>query len=256
MQQSSSPSRERVKWPWSTTLLDANPDTPPLRQRLNVIDPPLSAREKDALSKECDGPDAPAGRVKWNSGKYGYRVQKNSPFWLLSKVTGLPMSAGVSGSTYTLMATAETLGLSQEELILLRLVYIGWQINFQDHTLLEVSLGAARSFAERSVPRWGKKPKDANDWLGVYRRLVPPDFNFQGVTKDSLNTHIEDYIKAFNKKHGTSVPVTRKEWPGHRGASRWWEHEVFDFMLDDIPILQGNTGSLSEVPPCAELAAE
>lgn len=160
----------------------------------------------------------------------------------MSKLTGLPVTAGVSTTTYALMSTGETLGLTEHELIILRLTLIGWMIPFQDHTLLEVVMGASRSFRGRSFPQWGGDKSAPEDWLTIYQHLLPPTANFshRGITLETLNAHIETYVDTFNQKHQTQVPKGRSEWPGHNvdPSNLWWKHRVFEYMLDDIDTKQ------------------
>lgn len=242
LQQKSSPGRARMRYPALKTLQHHNISV--LFTRADTLDPPMS-RDEQAKLVEChDFIKVPEDRIPWNSGKFGYMVEENSPLWLLSQITGLPTSSGVSGSTYAIMSTAETLNLVEEELALLRLVLLGWQLPFQDHTLLEVMMGAARSFHGRSYPKWHSHGTPSlQDWKDIHQHLLPDNFDHDGVTLAALNKHISSYISSFNAQHGTAVA-----WPGMGGGNRWWEHKVFDFMMDEVA--QMALTSPSPLKPC------
>eukprot|EP00929_Paragymnodinium_shiwhaense_P054592 TRINITY_DN2736_c0_g2_i1.p1 TRINITY_DN2736_c0_g2~~TRINITY_DN2736_c0_g2_i1.p1 ORF type:complete len:643 (+),score=101.37 TRINITY_DN2736_c0_g2_i1:76-2004(+) len=236
LQLDSLPFRAKLQWPWTTSLEAMNETY--LQPRMVTLDPPLS-RDEAEKAKTC--PDqAKAGaddeRVPWISGKFGYLVEEDSPLWLLSEITGLPTAAGTSGSTFILMSTAETVNMGADELMLMRLVLIGWMIPFQDHTLIEVIQGAARSFEGRSFPKWqsaeaaGDAVPTLDDWKNIHKTLLPDDFKYGGVTLKKLNKHIDEYITKFNDQHGTKV-----KWPSDQGdGTKWWEHEVFDYVSDSF----------------------
>eukprot|EP00929_Paragymnodinium_shiwhaense_P054595 TRINITY_DN2736_c0_g3_i1.p1 TRINITY_DN2736_c0_g3~~TRINITY_DN2736_c0_g3_i1.p1 ORF type:complete len:567 (+),score=128.41 TRINITY_DN2736_c0_g3_i1:257-1957(+) len=235
LQLDSSPFRAKLKWPWTASLAEMGVKYKFPRKA--TLDPPLSPDEQKHMETCPDKPpnDPANERIPWISGKFGYLVQEDSPLWLLSEVTGLPTSAGASGSTFILMSTGETSNMEPEELMLMRLVFIGWMIPFQDHTMLEVLMGAARSFEGRSFPNWksaedGDATPTLEDWKRIHETLLPEDFNYGGVTLQKLNQHISAYIEKFNAKHGTSV-----KWPNQEGdGTKWWEHEVFDYQLDSF----------------------
>jgi len=242
LQQKSTPGRARMGYPALRILQRHNINV--LFSRASTLEPPMS-RDEEAKLVEChDLIKVPEGRVPWNSCKFGYVVEENSPLWLLSQITGLPTASGVSGSTYAIMSTAETLNLVEDELALLRLVLIGWQLPFQDHTLLEVATGAARSFHGRSFPKWySHGVPTPQDWKDIHKHLLPDNFDHDGVTLATLNDHISSYISSFNAQHGTAVT-----WPGMGGGNMWWEHEVFDFMMDEVA--NKSLTSPSPLEPC------
>lgn len=233
LQQASFPSRGMLKGsrahPWIETLQSIG--TPFLFGRMDTIDPPLSPDEEAKLKLCSESDHAPAGRVGWTSGKYGFLVEDNSPLWLMGQITGLPLSAGVSGTTYNIFSAAELLGFDEHDLALLRLACLGWMIPYQDHTMLEVMMGAGRSFHGRSYPAWttSDATPTLDDWKGIHKHLLSDDYDHNNISLTNLNNHISAYIQQFNTQHGTNV-----SWPGESSQVKWWEHDVFDYMLDDM----------------------
>lgn len=248
LQQASAECRYKVQWPWGETLKKYNASL--LFPREETLDPPLSHDEEAKLAS-C--PDvAPRGRVRWIAGKFGYLMKPDSSLlWFMSQIVGLNLASGVSGSTYVIMSTAETLNFQMEDLALLRLALMGWMMPFQDHSMIEVMMGAHRSFPGRSFPKWtsGMTVPTINDWREVHRHLLPDDFNHDGVTLKGLNDHISAYIGNFNAKHGTEV-----SWPGQVSQVKWWEHAVFDYVNDELVSEKTKSSPYSALNKCAPSA--
>lgn len=224
----------------------------PRRQLLQVIDPPLSEQERQKMETcpviEGTPYNPEAKETRWQTGKFNYLVTDGSPLWAISNVTGLPVNAGASGSTWSIMSTAEMLEIPTNDLYLLRLALMGWMIPMQDHSLLEVCMGAARAFPGVSYPRWGQEAHSLADWQSIHSHLLPDDFHHRGVSLDSLNAHIEDYIQRFNAKHHSSV-----QWPSSTrgGTVRWWQHDVFAYMLEDLVDLKARAVKKATVHLCS-----
>jgi hypothetical protein len=249
LQQASAAGRLKVQWPWGETMKKQNASI--LFPREDTLDPPLSPDEEAKLASCPDA--APKGRVGWIAGKFGYLIEPgSSPLWFMSQIVGLGTAAGVSGSTYVMLSTAETLNFQMEDLALLRLALMGWMIPFQDHSMLEVMMGAHRSFPGRSFPKWttGMTVPAINDWQEIHRHLLPDDFNYDGVTLKGLNDHINAYIVKFNAKHGTEV-----SWPGEVSQVKWWEHAVFDYVKDDLVSEKTKSSPSATVSKCGQSAA-
>lgn len=246
------PNRDKIAWPWAA-VMEYTTKYP----RADTMDPPLSSAESYKLANGCgctQNPDtkvweecpaklAEGGtRVPWTTGRLGYLVSEDSPLKMLSRITGIPCASGASNSAYVIMSTAETVGLNPSELVLMRLVLLGWMMPFQDHSMLEVMMGTARAFPGRSFPKWvdDDAAPTIEEYMQVHRTLIPDDFSYQfavpggetvDVTKQTLYAHVDMKLVEFNSKHGTTA-----RYPGSSAdtSDTWWTHEVFDFMMDEV----------------------
>ncbi len=93
-------------------------------------------------------------RVRWVSGNDFYQINKesNSEFVKVSKQLGLPLQAGISGTTDHLLTLSGLLGLhSKNDMELLRLNLIAWMVP-EDHSIHEI-MTSSKSFGMPYHPR-------------------------------------------------------------------------------------------------------
>lgn len=196
------------------------------------LDPTTSASEQ-AANLQCPKIGAVGQTdMQWVFGKYIYSVDDNSPLDIFSKIVGLPVIAGTSGSTHMcLLPAAEYFGLSRNELILFRLALIGWMCEVQDHSMLEIIQGAARIYPGKSYPKWEaageETPHTLRDWRHIHQNLLPHDFSMYDnhATLTSFNAHVEHYMASLSSELAVTIA-----WPSTASSDNpWWEHQYFAF---------------------------
>lgn len=140
------------------------------------IDPPVSSAE---AAYQCS-PGAPPCKLHWNPGMLCYTV--NNASWPTGGGATLPgykeratmlgyrTVAAPSGTTANMLQLGQLLGFGTDELVLLRAVMAAWMLPTDDHSFLEIMLGAETFMPREFGITLGRKD------LG---QLWPPGYDLQ-----------------------------------------------------------------------------
>lgn len=244
---------------------------------LKNLEPPMSDDEAMAMERcEMDfkhhfGTE-PRG-LPFTSGKFEYLTPQNSAFGQLGTATGLPVTAGVSGTVNIFVAAAEMLydhdggsevgekGSAGYKMHMMRLAMLAWNLPTQDHTMLEVMTAASRTFRGRSYPDWcdgdACSPATDSTWRDIYKNLLP-----KSSLLNELHSHIEDYMQGMpgrmEQMSRSPSHVGPVRWPGEsKDHENWHTHEYFSYVMDDIfsrrdDLTTSTNGIMSENLKCSD----
>lgn len=98
---------------------------------------PLSARELEFAGKP--GPD---DKLPWNEGAAYWEIQQNEAWPKANAERGIPVVAGMSGTTTRMLKTFQWINVSGVDVFDYRMALMGWMLPSWDHSLYEILRGS------------------------------------------------------------------------------------------------------------------
>jgi hypothetical protein len=155
---------------------------------LDKINPPLSEREKSALTAKLGNNQNLVSRSNGSMSRIPAsckdQPQNCHDFNRIAEENGFPLVAGLSGTTSMLLASQQAFGLNtKQDKELTRLALLGWMINSGDHSAYEI-MQASRAYGLEFDP--------SSDY---YKNLIP--------SNEELNKRIKKLVE---KEMGDELP--------------------------------------------------
>ncbi|NEC07153.1 DUF4157 domain-containing protein [Streptomyces sp. SID7909] len=98
---------------------------------------PLSAREL-----EFAGKPGPTDKLPWNEGAAYWEIQQNEAWPKANAERGIPIVAGMSGTTTRMLKTFQWINVSGVDVFDYRMALMGWMLPSWDHSLYEILRGS------------------------------------------------------------------------------------------------------------------
>lgn len=148
------------------------------------VDPPLSDREVQA---QC-GTAGPPCRLKWYPGESCFEILKTTLYGERTKRFGYRTAAGPSASTPNMMQLALNMGFSHTDMLAFRATMVAWLVSSNDHSFIEVMLGAASLMPPEFGMQWGVRASDRCDYAD-FRRIWPLGYELKTSWGPHLRLH-------------------------------------------------------------------
>lgn len=175
---------------------------------------PLSARELAFAGRP--GPDE---KLPWNEGVAYWEIDQNESWPKASAAAGIPIVAGMSGTTTRMLKTFQWINVSGVDVFDYRMAVMGWMLPSWDHSLYEILRGSWAA----GVKGPGESASRAGRGAALmYQRIAPftEEELRQNVCVGGQFPHELMYLAEANKPRAVDPAASGFTEPGQAAAGR------------------------------------
>ncbi|OQR65488.1 hypothetical protein B6E66_03950 [Streptomyces maremycinicus] len=175
---------------------------------------PLSTRELDFVGKP--GMD---DKLPWNEGTAYWEIQQNESWPKTNAARGIPVVAGMSGTTTRMLKTFQWIKVSGVDVFDYRMAVMGWMLPSWDHSLYEILRGSWAAGVKGPGESAAKAGKGA---ALMYQHIAPftEEELRQNVCRDGQFPHELMYLAEANKPRAVDPAASGFTEPGQAAAGR------------------------------------
>ncbi|MEU9432103.1 DUF4157 domain-containing protein [Streptomyces sp. NPDC048252] len=173
---------------------------------------PLSTRELDFVGKP--GMD---DKLPWNEGTAYWEIQQNESWPKANAARGIPVVAGMSGTTTRMLKTFQWIKVSGVDVFDYRMAVMGWMLPSWDHSLYEILRGSWAAGVKGPGESAAKAGKGA---ALMYQHIAPftEEELRQNVCRDGQFPHELMYLAEANKPRAVDPAASGFMEPGQAAA--------------------------------------
>ncbi|MDR6973724.1 hypothetical protein J2X68_000393 [Streptomyces sp. 3330] len=175
---------------------------------------PLSARELAFVGKS--GPD---DKLPWNEGTAYWEIQQNEAWPKANAARGIPVVAGMSGTTTRMLKTFQWIKVSGVDVFDYRMAVMGWMLPSWDHSLYEILRGSWAAGVKGPGESASRAGKGA---ALMYQKIAPftEEELRQNVCVDGQFPHELMYLAEANKPRTVAPATSGFMEPGQSAAAQ------------------------------------